>query len=410
MITSFLINKARNIDFTGIKTLKSSNRKIVGKSNKLVIIGMAESSHLHRWIEVTQSVYPRAKLLLFPSDSPNLTKDKLRQIKGSHKNTRIFRLFPNARINYVLNVLSDYFLGQIWRAFLLRYLLLIHRPKVVHFHEIQHGAYIYNYVHNYKRTHLQSKYIISTWGSDLYLYHNLDSHKKRIQECLKWADVITAERKFEKEIVEKFDFSGKFIAPVYISVGQSQNLKAEMILPSLRKNIIVKGYQDQAGRALNVLNALARTSDVVRDFEILVFSASDSILAQVELIKSEFGLKITIIKRIPHAELQDIFRKSRLYIGMSISDGLSTSMVEAMAAGTFPIQSPNSAAGDFLEDKKSGFIVDPWDFDGLGEAIRIALTDATLVDAAAEINAAKLASHYSYSEGVNKIKSLYSGL
>jgi glycosyltransferase involved in cell wall biosynthesis len=410
MITSFLSNKARNIDFTEIKTLKSSNRKIVGKSNKLVIIGMAESSHLHRWIEVTQSVYPRARLLLFPSDSPNLTKDKLRQIKGSHPNTRIFRLFPNARINYVLNVLFDYFLGQIWRAFLLRYLLLIHRPKVIHFHEIQHGAYIYNYVHNYRRTHLKSRYIISTWGSDLYLYHNLESHKKRIQECLKWADVITAERKFEKEIVEKFDFSGEFIAPVYITVGQSQNSKPKMMLPSLRKTIIIKGYQDQAGRALNVLNALAGISDVLRDFEILVFSASDSILSQVELINCEYGLNIAIVNRIPHSELQDIFRRSRLYIGMSISDGLSTSMVEAMEAGTFPIQSPNSAAGDFLEDKKSGFIVDPWNIDGLRESIRMALTDDNLVDDAARINSTKLASHYSYLEGVRKIKSLYSGL
>jgi glycosyltransferase involved in cell wall biosynthesis len=410
MITSFLINKARNIEFSESKTLKPWNRKIVGKSNKLVIIGMAESSHLHRWIEVTQSVYPRARLLLFPSDSPNLTKVKLRQIKGSHANTRIFRLFPNARINYVLNVFLDYFLGQTWRAFLLRYLLLIYRPKVIHFHEIQHGAYIYNYIHNYRRTHLESRYIISTWGSDLYLYHNLEIHKKKIQECLKWADIITAERKLEKEIVEKFDFNGEFIAPIYITVGQSQNSKPKITLPSLRKTVIIKGYQDQAGRALNVLNALAGMSDVLRDFEILVFSASDSILAQVELIKSEYGLKIAIVNRIPHSELQNIFRRSRLYIGMSISDGLSTSMVEAMAAGTFPIQSPNSAAGDFIEDKKSGFIVDPWNIGGLREAIRMALTDNNLVDDAVGVNLAKLASHYSYSVGVNKIKSLYSGL
>jgi glycosyltransferase involved in cell wall biosynthesis len=105
--------------------------------------------------------------------------------------------------------------------------------------------------------------------------------------------------------------------------------------------------------------------------------------------------------------LLEEFGKSRIYIGLSTTDGLSTSMVEAMSKGCFPIQSENSAAAIFLTDSHTGFIVDPWDISDIAIKIETALTDNNLVDNAVEENLEILKQEYNYEEGIRIIQNLY---
>ena len=51
--------------------------------------------------------------------------------------------------------------------------------------------------------------------------------------------------------------------------------------------------------------------------------------------------------------MQQEFQKSRIYIGCSISDGISTSFLEALANGAFPIQTNTSCANEWIS---KGFI------------------------------------------------------
>ena len=69
-----------------------------------------------------------------------------------------------------------------------------------------------------------------------------------------------------------------------------------------------------------------------------------------------------------------------------ISDGISVSMLEAMAMGSFPIQSCTACANEWIEHGVSGMIVPPEDPDIIEMAIRMALSDDELVNRAAEIN------------------------
>jgi glycosyltransferase involved in cell wall biosynthesis len=101
------------------------------------------------------------------------------------------------------------------------------------------------------------------------------------------------------------------------------------------------------------------------------------------------------------------FSQAKLYIGLAISDGLSTSMVEAMSEGAFPIQSKNSGAGVFLLDGTSGFIVDPWDIKLIAQRIDQVLNDDLLVDNAMAINLKTLESKYNYDYGIAQIRRLY---
>jgi glycosyltransferase involved in cell wall biosynthesis len=77
-------------------------------------------------------------------------------------------------------------------------------------------------------------------------------------------------------------------------------------------------------------------------------------------------------------------------IAISIADGISTSLLEAMAMGSFPIQSSTACASEWIEDGKGGFIVEPDDPESIANHIERALRDDALVDTAAEINMQRL--------------------
>jgi glycosyltransferase involved in cell wall biosynthesis len=81
-----------------------------------------------------------------------------------------------------------------------------------------------------------------------------------------------------------------------------------------------------------------------------------------------------------------LFGRARIYIGLSISEAISTSLLEAIALGAFPIQSNTSCADEWIIDGRSGFIVPPEDPETVAYAIRKAINNNELVDNATLIN------------------------
>jgi glycosyltransferase involved in cell wall biosynthesis len=119
--------------------------------------------------------------------------------------------------------------------------------------------------------------------------------------------------------------------------------------------------------------------------------ASPEILIAAELFSQDTKIPVQIVSSVPHDEMLRWYSRARIYIGLSISDGISTSLLEAMAMGTFPIQSCTACADEWIADGQSGFIVPPEDPRAIAEALRQALTNDPLVNRAAEINAQTIA-------------------
>jgi glycosyltransferase involved in cell wall biosynthesis len=197
---------------------------------------------------------------------------------------------------------------------------------------------------------------------------------------------------------------------MYITVGSEFVDISNFSLTSQRRGIIIKGYQDVPGRALNIMRAVDLLGNLLSEYEIYIYSTerSPAVRIQAELLARKYGLIINLLPKMRHDELMEYFQKSRVYIGMSISDGLSTSMVEAMSNGVFPIQSENSAAAEFIEHGVTGMILDPWDIVGISNAIHRSLLDDLMVDKAAIKNAETVNLQYSLSLGRNRISNLYS--
>jgi hypothetical protein len=69
----------------------------------------------------------------------------------------------------------------------------------------------------------------------------------------------------------------------------------------------------------------------------------------------------------------DLFASARIYIGISLSDGISTSLLEAMAMGAFPIQTSTACVEDWIYNRASGSSLSALDSRLVSETVRSSL-------------------------------------
>ena len=163
--------------------------------------------------------------------------------------------------------------------------------------------------------------------------------------------------------------------------------QAPVAPPSQRKLILLKGYQHWAGRALVGLRALERSADALRGYTVVVYSAHADVALAAELMAVRTGIDVDVLPTgLSHADILRYHGRARIAIGLSIGDGISTSFLEAMAMGAFPIQSDTSCGDEWTEHGRTALRVPPEDPDVIEAAIRRALADDELVDRAAERN------------------------
>jgi glycosyltransferase involved in cell wall biosynthesis len=282
--------------------------------------------------------------------------------------------------------------GKNYRAAQLARLIDKLRPDLIHSLEIQHAGYMTLEAAQMVRKPFP-KWWVSNWGSDIYLFGRLDSHKDRIRSVMSRCDYYSCECERDIELAKEFGFKGK-VMPVIPNAGGIDLEKAKKLRSpgktSQRKVIALKGYQNWSGRSLVGLRALELCADLLRHYELVVYSAqpeNSGVDLATELLAAKTGIRAKVLpQNTPHDEILKLHGRSRISVGLSISDGISTSFLEALAMGSFPIQSDTSCANEWVECGKSGFLVPPEDPVEIAKQIRIALTDDKLVDQAAEIN------------------------
>ena len=110
------------------------------------------------------------------------------------------------------------------------------------------------------------------------------------------------------------------------------------------------------------------------------------VLAFAEHLAERHGAHLTILPVGPQEPVLAAHARARASIGVSISDGVSASFLEALVHGSLPVQSRTATASEWVVDGVSALLVDPHDLAALAKTLERALTDDHLVDRAADIN------------------------
>ena len=206
---------------------------------------------------------------------------------------------------------------------------------------------------------------------------------------LKSADFYSCECHRDIELARELGFAGQ-VMPVIPNAGGFDlpyvANRRQLRRPSQRKLILVKGYQSFAGRALTALDAVEQCESELQGTMIRVYSASLETKARVSELKTSTRLDIDVLEHASHDAMLRLFGRARVYLGVSISDGISTSMLEAMAMGAFPVQTHTACCSEWFKDGESGFAIPPDDLPVIVDRLRRALNDDALVDRASELN------------------------
>jgi hypothetical protein len=359
---------------------------------KILLVARVDSVHTARWVEQINA--EDWKVYIFPSTAIENVHPTLNRV--------VILLSFFARIRLLLERADFRFLAKLVervRAYFensnpdlrvkrLKRLIERLKPDIVHSMEIQAAGYLALDAKN----GMSGKFppwLVTNWGSDIYLFGRLAEHAGRIRNVMAECDFYSCECERDIGLAREFGFNGT-VLPVNPNSG-GFNLASiaplRCVSVQSRKLIMLKGYQGWAGRALVGLRALELCAELLNGYTIVIYSAAPEVLIAAELFSKKTGVKVQILpQNTAHQEILMLHGQARISLGLSISDAISVSLQEAMVMGSFPIQSCTACADEWLLDGVSGFIVPPEDPEPIATAIRTALTDDALVDNAANIN------------------------
>jgi len=262
------------------------------------------------------------------------------------------------------------------------------KPDIIHSHEMQAAGYLTLDARKNCRSEFPP-WIMSIWGSDLFLFSRLDDHVNKIKNVLSLCDYLGSECQRDISLAKSLGFKNEMLPCLPMFGGFQLDKLVKLREPgpiSGRKLIVLKGYHGWAGRSLVGLRALELCAEKLKGYKVVIPMADASVKLASELFTSKTGIPTEIIPPCSNEDILKIYGRARLSIGLSISDGLPASFAESLVMGSFPIQSCTACANEWIEDGKSGLIVPPEDPEPIAEAIRLALTDNKLVNGAAVLN------------------------
>jgi hypothetical protein len=357
---------------------------------------MDESIHTARWIShITNLGWD---LHLFSSTDNGPVNSKL-------ENVKVYRSFsyPADRNNPKIQIFGHYLPSRTTAAICRRFVKTIDpnyrrhslkklieniKPDIIHSMEFQSAGY---QVMSLKREFSYDfpVWIATNWGSDIYHFMKDPVHLPKIKEILFNCDYYSCECNRDVKLAISLGLKSK-ILPVIPNAGgfdlDTINLMKSSRNTSSRRLILLKGYQGWAGRGLIGLAALKLCQNELWGYKIGIFSASPDVIKAANRFSKETGIPVEIIPPSPHDHILNLLGQARIYIGLSISDAISTSLLESMVMGTFPIQSGTSCANEWIIDGVSGFIVPPEDVTEVAVKIKKAINDDILVDRASRLN------------------------
>ena len=335
---------------------------------RILFVAMPNSIHTVRWI--SQVADQGWDLFLFPVDHTiphrglhNLTIFGSDLLRPAVLDRRVrYKRWPS--YYFYRDYLERRFKHRstLFKAKALARAIQYSKPDLIHALEFQHSAYMTMEAKN-PLTVPFPKWIATNWGSDIYLFGRLRAHKQKILEVLANCDFYSAECQRDVELAWQMGFNGR-VLPV-LPNGGGYDLQQALTLrkpgsTSERKVIALKGYNGWAGRALVGLYALKLCVDQLSGYEVVIYSAEqEDVRIAAELFEQDTGIKVTILPQTSHEEILKLHGRARISIGLSISDAISTSLLEAMMMGSFPIQSGTACANEWITEGKSGFIVPP---------------------------------------------------
>lgn len=120
--------------------------------------------------------------------------------------------------------------------------------------------------------------------------------------------------------------------------------------------------------------------------------------------------RIEFMGQLAYPRVAELLRESDLYVSAVPTDGTSSSLLEAMASGVFPVVVDNSANRVWIRSGRNGLLFSAGDADALAERLTEAARDSRLREAAREENLQEIAARATWAANMKIMESYHLGL
>lgn len=175
-----------------------------------------------------------------------------------------------------------------------------------------------------------------------------------------------------------------------------RGINTNVFMPPHERNSNSKYYKLITTRGLNpdynfeqILNSLSVLKMSSTNFKYIIAGDGpykDKLIQKVSDLELE--TYVNFVGKIRYEELPQYLQTSDIYLSTVATDGVSTSLLEAMACGIFPIVTDNTANKRWIEDGVNGYLVQFGDPYELAKKIEMAMKDIELRRKAGKINRA----------------------
>lgn len=279
---------------------------------------------------------------------------------------------------------------------------------VIHIH--QANSYAYHTIKAVKKFNIKAKLILTTWGSDILILPQKNLlFKKLVQYNLNNADVITSDSLYMSSKIYDLLNSNKRVKTINFGI---QDFPKDIDLEQ-KENIILSNrlhkplYQiDKIIEAFATFIKNSRYSNYK-----LIVAGSGEETDNLKLLANNLNLtekQIVFTGMISYYELQEWYKKAKIFISIPKSDATSVSLLEAMAYGCYPILTNLPANLEWVINDINGLICQ--NIDKLGQELEIAIeyiTNSEQYNKLATFNYELIAKKAQFSDNINQFIKLY---
>ncbi len=214
-------------------------------------------------------------------------------------------------------------------------------------------------------------YIVTPLGSDILISPNESIiYRSLLKYTFKKADWITSMAPHMKEAIIQLGVSDKKIGDIIFGINtdvfnrkQRKISSAEFIITSIRNFEPVYNIP-------HFLRSIALVKHKIPNLKVVLLgdgSLKESLLALVVELKIN---DITSFKgKVSQNKVVETLNQSHVFCTVSLSDGNSLSLIEAMACGTYPIATDILANREWIKEDVNGSFVKINDVQGLADVI-----------------------------------------
>jgi glycosyltransferase involved in cell wall biosynthesis len=234
-------------------------------------------------------------------------------------------------------------------------------------------------------------YAVTAWGSDALVEPQRDPMSRWIAKwVLGRADLVTSNNAYmAQRIVELGAPASKLEVVVLGAERYDMERAAESVNRAMDASGELTVISTRAHEPLynigEIIEAYGRVAHARADVK-LVVAHGGSLTARLQERAREEGGRVEFFGYLDRATFREALTNAHVFVSVPSSDGTSVALLQAMAAGAFPIVSDLPTQHEWIDDGVNGFRVPLHRPDALAERMSRALADGDLRRRAADHN------------------------